>query len=369
MKKDDYLIVGAGLFGATFARIMTNYGFKCKIIDKRSHIGGNCHTENKCGINVHKYGPHIFHTNNENVWRFVNKFADFNRYTHTVKANYKHELYSMPINLNTIYKLWGVTSPQMATEMIKDKQVKINNPKNLEEWALSQVGQELYDLLIKGYTEKQWGKHPIELPASIIKRLPIRYNFNDNYFNDVYQGVPIGGYTKMFENMLDGIDVELNTDYIKDRDLYDHRFKKVVYTGPIDEFFRNFYGKLEWRSLRFEDKIFNIDDYQGTAIINYTHKDIPFTRIIEHKHFENTVNGVTVITKEFPMNYAEGMEKYYPVNDKKNNNLFTQYMKYYNKNKFIFGGRLAEYKYYDMHQVIGSAMKKAKNELEQMSML
>ena len=364
MTKPDYLIVGAGMFGATFARIMTDHGYTCKVIDKRPHIAGNCYTEKKCGIDIHKYGAHIFHTNNKDVWNFVNQFAEFNRYTHIVKANYKHSLYSMPINLNTLNEVWGVTSPEMAKEVLLEKQIKIENPQNLEEWALSQVGEQLYKLLIKGYTEKQWGKDPKELPASIIKRLPIRFNFNDHYFRDKYQGIPIEGYTSLVSNMLDGIDVELGEDYLENRDLYNQRFKKVVYTGPIDEFFRNFYGKLEWRSLRFEEKVYNIDDYQGTSVVNYTHKDIPFTRIIEHKHFNNTANGITVISKEYSQTYKEGLEKYYPVNDKKNNDLYKEYIRHYDKNKFIFGGRLAEYVYYDMHQVIASAMKKAKNELE-----
>jgi len=364
--KKDYLIVGAGTFGATFARKMTDAGKSCVVIDRRNHIAGNAYTKEKNGIHVHKYGAHIFHTNNKPVWDFVNQFADFNRYTHKVKANNKHEMYSMPINLNTLNQIWGVTSPQMAKELIETKKIKIEKPRNLEEWALSQVGEEIYNLLIKDYTAKQWGRDPKDLPASIIKRLPIRFSYNDNYFSDSYQGIPIGGYTQLFKNMLDGIEVQLDTDYILNRDLYNNRFKKIVYTGAIDEFFRNFYGKLEWRSVSFEERVFNTDDYQGTSVVNYAHKDIPFTRIIEHKHFDSKTadRGVTIISKEYSTEYSEGKEKYYPINDKKNNNLFNKYMKFYEKDKYIFGGRLAEYTYYDMHQVIASALKKAQKELE-----
>ena len=358
MTKIDFLIVGAGLYGSTFAREMTDAGYSCKIIDKRHHIGGNCYTEKKCGIDVHKYGPHIFHTNNQGVWEFVNRFAEFNRYTHTCKANYKHNLYSMPINLNTINPVWGVTSPQMAREMIKDQQSIIKDPKNLEEWALANVGEKLYKLLIKGYTEKQWGKKATELPASIIKRLPIRFTYNDNYFDDLYQGIPVNGYTDMFKNMTYDIEIELNVDYLKDRDKWDSMAKKVVYTGAIDEFFEYKYGDLEWRSLRFEEQTYNIDDYQGTSIINYTHRDIPFTRIVEHKHFNKTGGGITVISKEYPLKYSRGLERFYPINDERNNALYEKYKKLIDS-KYIFGGRLGRYKYYDMHQVIGSALRRA----------
>jgi len=359
MTKIDYLVVGAGFFGSTFARIMTDKGKKCLVIDKREHIGGNCYTEKKFDIDVHKYGPHIFHTNNEDVWNFVNQFSDFNRYTHTCKANYKHKLYSVPINLNTLNQLWGVVSPQMAKELIEEKRLNTSDPSNLEDWILSQVGEEIYRLLIKGYTEKQWGRPPRELPASIIKRLPIRFTYNDNYFDDLYQGIPIDGYTYLFENMLDGIDLELGVDYISNRNYYDKIAKKVVYTGPIDEFFSNMYGSLEWRSLRFEQRVFNVDNYQGTSIVNYTHRDIPYTRIVEHKHFTNIKCGVTVISKEYPQEYKKGREKYYPILNKKNLELYAKYKEKIDKNKYIFGGRLAEYRYYDMHQVIGSALKKA----------
>jgi UDP-galactopyranose mutase len=354
----DYLIVGAGLFGSTFARLATDYGKSCLIIDKRSHIAGNCFTENIEGINIHKYGPHIFHTSNQFVWDFVNKFAKFNNFILSPKAMFGGKMYSLPFNMNTFYEMWGTCVPKHA-KIIIERQKFQGTPSNLEEQALSLVGKDIYQTLIEGYTTKQWGRNPKELPSFIIKRLPLRYTFDNNYFNDKYQGIPIGGYTKMFEKILDGIEVKLNIDYFSNKEYFNSLAKKVVYTGCIDEFFDYEFGELEYRSLEFKQEILDIENYQGCAQINYTDMSQPYTRIIEHKHFETTLTEKTVITKEYSQEYKKGLVPYYPINDEKNQNT---YKKYQEKSKmltnFIFGGRLSEYKYMDMHIVIESAMNK-----------
>jgi UDP-galactopyranose mutase len=360
--KYDYLIVGCGLFGATFARLATDAGKSCLIIDKRNHIGGNCYTENIEGINVHKYGAHIFHTSNKIVWNFINRFAEFNNYINSPKAVSKSRIYSLPFNMNTFYELWGVSSPEKVKEIIENQRFH-GLPKNLEEQALSLVGEDIYYTFIKDYTEKQWGKQAKDLPSFIIKRLPLRFTFDNNYFNDRYQGIPIGGYTNIFKNMLDNIEVRTNADYFKDRDYFNSLAHKVVYTGCIDEFFGYEYGELEYRSLRFDEEILDTVNYQGNAVFNYCDKDVPYTRVYEHKHFEKIVTEKTVISREYPLKYERGRIPYYPINDKKNSNIYSQYFK---KSKsltnIIFGGRLAEYKYMDMHVVIESAMNKFKGE-------
>lgn len=353
----DFLIVGAGLFGATFARIATDDGYNCLVIDKRDHIAGNCYTENIAGINVHKYGPHIFHTNDAGVWKFVNRFTSFNDYVHTIKANYRGELYSFPINLLTLQQICGITTQQEADKYFRSIK-KLQNPKNLEEWAINEVGEDIYHILIEGYTAKQWNKHPSELPASIIKRIPVRNTFDDRYFSDTYQGIPIGGYTKLVENMLDGIKVILKADYLTNRGWWDRIARRIVYTGPIDEFFNLILGKLDWRSLRFEQSLIQSPVFQGTSIVNYTHIDVKHTRIVEYKYFDKLSSSQTVITTEFPQDYEDGLERFYPVNSTLNNELFGRYQSLIDTNKFIFGGRLAEYRYYDMHQVIASAIHK-----------
>ena len=361
-KEYDYLIVGAGLFGSIFARELTNGGFKCLVIDKRNHIGGNCYTEDVNGINVHKYGPHIFHTSDDKVWNYINKYCDFNNFVNRPKVNYGGKIYSFPINLMTIYQLYNCSTPAEAKAKLESVKVDIPNPKNLEEWVLSQVGPELYETFIKGYTTKQWNTDPKNLPTSIIKRLPIRLNYDDNYFFDKYQGIPIGGYTQIFDKLLDGIDVRLGVNYFDDKLELDSLAKKIVYTGPIDLFYGYRYGKLGYRSLEFETQILDTEDFQGNALINYTEERVPYTRIIEHKHFEFGKQKHTVITKEYPRN--EG-EPFYPINDTENNNRYNQYKKLMEtETKYIFGGRLADYKYYDMHQVIASALKRVDDEYE-----
>lgn len=360
----DYLIIGSGLFGSIFARQLTDAGAKCLVIDKRKHIGGNCYTSDVGGIHVHDYGPHIFHTSNKAIWDYMNRWTQFNHFVYRPKVNYKGKLYSFPINLFTMYQLWGTKTPEEAEKKLKEVRVSIQTPKNLEEWILSQVGEEIYQTFIYGYTKKQWGRHPNDLPSFIIKRLPIRLTMDDNYFEDNYQGIPIGGYTKIFKNLLKGIPVETGVDYLKDRKYLDSIAKKIVYTGPIDEFFDYELGTLEWRSLKFEHEIHQINDIQGNAVINHTEETLSYTRTIEHKHFEFGKQSHTVLTKEYPQNWDKDKEKFYPINDETNNELYSLYKQKVDTSKYIFGGRLADYKYYDMHQVVGSALVRSKGELE-----
>lgn len=367
----DYLVVGSGLFGAVFARQATDAGKKVLVIDKRPNIAGNVYTEKVEGINFHKYGAHIFHTNNTEVWNYVNRFATFNRFTNSPVANYKGELYSMPFNMYTFNKMWGVVTPEEAAAKIEEQRQEITGePQNLEEQAISLVGRDIYEKLVKGYTEKQWGRDCKELPAFIIKRLPVRLTFDNNYFNALYQGIPIGGYTKMVANLLDGIDVQLNEDYLVDRAKWDALADKVVYTGAIDAFFNYSLGNLEYRSVRFENEVLDIPNFQGNAAVNYTDRETPWTRIIEHKWFEfgKDENGndlpKTVISREYSSEWRPGDEPYYPVNDEKNGALYKEYRALADKeDKVIFGGRLGEYKYYDMDAVIASALECAKKEL------
>ncbi|WP_251555093.1 UDP-galactopyranose mutase [Neobacillus muris] len=357
----DYLVVGSGLFGAVFAYEAAKRGKKVKVIDKRNHIAGNIYTEEIEGINVHKYGAHIFHTNSKEIWDYVNQFAEFNRYTNSPIANYRGEIYNMPFNMNTFNKLWGVVTPEEAKAKIEELKAAAGseNPKNLEEQAISLVGTDIYQKLVKGYTEKQWGRKANELPAFIIKRLPVRFTYDNNYFNDRYQGIPIGGYTQIVEKMLTSnlIDVELEQDFFEKKEEHLKTFPKIVYTGMIDQFFDYQFGTLEYRSLQFETSVMDKENYQGNAVVNYTDAETPYTRIIEHKHFEFGHQPKTVITKEYPRNWEKGDEPYYPMNDKKNNGIFNKYRELAEKTpNVIFGGRLGMYKYYDMHQVIGAAL-------------
>ena len=358
--KYDYLIVGSGLFGSTIANRLKKEGKKVLVIEKRNHIGGNVYTENVEGINVHKYGAHIFHTDYKDVWDYVNSFVEFNRYTNSPVARYKNEIYNMPFNMNTFSKIWSdVITPEDALRHINEEKKEITEePKNLEEQAISLVGRTIYEKLVKCYTEKQWNRDCKDLPAFIIKRLPVRLTYDNNYFNDRYQGIPIGGYTLLVERMLEGIEVQLNTEYLSNKEKYDSMANKVIYTGPLDEYFNYSLGELEWRSLRFENKIYDTDNYQGNAVINYTSHDVEYTRSIEHKHFEFvTDNKKTIVTYEYPADYKEGMEKYYTINDDKNNALADKYRELAEKEEnVIFGGRLAEYKYYDMDDVIKRAL-------------
>ena len=371
MKQYDYLIVGSGLFGATFAYLAKKRGKKCLVIDKRSHLGGNIYCENIEGINVHKYGAHIFHTNNKEVWQYITQFAEFNRFTNSPVANYKGELYSLPFNMYTFNKMWGVVTPEEAAAKIEEQRQEIKGePKNLEEQAISLVGRDIYEKLIKGYTEKQWGRPCNELPSFIIKRLPVRLTFDNNYFNALYQGIPMGGYTKMVENMLEGIEVRLNTDYLENKEELDSLADKVVYTGPIDAYFNYKLGTLEYRSVRFETEVLDKPNFQGNAAVNYTDAETPWTRIIEHKWFEfgkdDQGNDIpkTVISREYSSEWKLGDEPYYPVNDEKNGALYAEYKKLAEKEeKVIFGGRLGEYKYYDMDAVIASALERCEKEL------
>jgi len=371
MKKYDYLVVGSGLYGSVFANQAKNYGKKVLIIEKRNHIAGNIYTEQIEKINVQKYGAHIFHTNYQEIWNYVNKFAKFNRYTNSPIANYKGELYSLPFNMYTFNKMWGCANPQDAQEIINQQKKEISGiPKNLEEQAISLVGRDIFEKLIKGYTEKQWGRDCKYLPAFIIKRLPIRFTFNNNYFDALYQGIPIGGYTKMISNMLNGIEIKLNTDYLKNRHELNALAEKVIYTGAIDAYFDYSFGALEYRKVYFENKILDIANFQGNAVVNYTDREIPWTRIIEHKWFEfgKDENGCdipkTVISKEFSQEWKLGDEPYYPVNDDKNNLLYSKYKDLAQKEQNIyFGGRLGEYKYYDMDTVISSALAFCNKEL------
>ncbi len=367
MKQYDFIIIGSGLFGAVFAREATRKGKKCLVIDKRNHAGGNVYCENIEGINVHRYGAHIFHTNDKEIWDYVNSFVEFNRYTNSPIACYQNELYNLPFNMNTFYQLWGTKTPKEAQQKIKDQiaHLNITTPQNLEEQALSLVGTDIYEKLIKGYTEKQWGRSAKELPAFIIKRLPVRFTYDNNYFNDKYQGIPIGGYNKLIDGLLDGIEVRLNVDYFKDREYFNGLAEKVVFTGKIDEYYGFQYGELEYRSLRFEDELHEQQNYQGNAVVNYTDREVPYTRIIEHKHFEFGTQPKTIITKEYSLEWSKGMEPYYPVNDQRNSEMFKKYKTLAEQEeKVIFGGRLAEYIYYDMHQVIGSALVSVKRNIQ-----
>lgn len=366
----DYLIVGSGLFGATFAHLAHKDGKKCLVIEKRSHLGGNVYCEEIEGIHVHKYGAHIFHTNNKEIWDFVNGIVPFNRYTNCPVANYKGRLYNLPFNMNTFYQMWGVTTPEQATAKIEEQKAEalakmksegVTEPRNLEEQALTLVGHDIYERLIKGYTEKQWGRPCTELPAFIIKRLPVRLIFDNNYFNDAYQGIPIGGYNKLIDGLLEGIECRVDTDFFDDREHWMSIASKVVFTGPIDAFYDYRFGQLDWRTVRFEQETLNMPNYQGNAVVNYTDRETPYTRIIEHKHFESFGNAVyenphTVIFREYSTEWKPGMEPFYTVNDEKNSQLYLKYKALADKEeRVVFGGRLAEYKYYDMAPVMERA--------------
>lgn len=365
MKKYDYILVGSGLYSGVFAWFAKQKGKKCLVLEKRDHIGGNVYCENTEGIHVHKYGAHIFHTSNKEVWQFVNSLAEFNRYTNSPVANYKGEMYNMPFNMNTFSKMWNISTPAEAKKIIEEQKKEITGePKNLEEQAISLVGREIYEKLVKGYTEKQWGRDCTALPSFIIKRLPVRYTYDNNYFNDLYQGIPIGGYNVIIDRLFEGCDIETGVDYLEKKEYYDGLGEKIVYTGTIDAYYKYQFGKLEYRSLRFESEVLDEENHQGVAVVNYTDRETPYTRIIEHKHFEFGTQPKTVITREYPVTWQEGMEPYYPVNDEKNQALYQKYAKLAEKEEHvIFGGRLGEYKYYDMDKVIASAMACAKEEL------
>lgn len=372
MIKYDFLVVGSGLYGATFACLAHRQGKKCLMIDKRTHLGGNIYCENVAEINVHKYGAHIFHTSNKRIWDFVNSVVEFNRYTNSPVANFKGRLYNLPFNMNTFYQMWGVTTPEQAIKKIEEQKEEvmknmqaqgIDTPRNLEEQALLLVGKDIYERLIKGYTEKQWGRKCAELPAFIIKRLPVRLVFDNNYFNDKYQGIPIGGYNRLIDGLLEGIECKTEVDFFENREYWSSVADKIVFTGKIDEFFDYRFGKLAYRTVRFEEEILDTANYQGNAVVNYTEAEIPYTRIIEHKHFESFgqevyENPKTVISKEYSVEWEEGMEPYYPVNDSQNSSLYQKYKELADKEKnVIFGGRLAEYKYYDMAPIIEAVFK------------
>lgn len=364
--KYDYLVVGAGLYGAVFAYEAKKKGKTCLVIDKRDHIAGNIYCENVSGINVHKYGAHIFHTSDKKIWEYVNQFAEFNNYINSPVARYKNELYNLPFNMNTFSKMWNIATPQEAKDIIASQiaDLNITEPKNLEEQALSLVGKDVYEKLIKGYTEKQWGRDCKDLPSFIIKRLPLRFIYDNNYFNDRYQGIPIGGYTKIVEKMLDGIEVRLNTNYLDNREEFDAMADKIVYTGMIDQFYDYKLGVLEYRSVRFETEELPMENYQGNAVVNYTEREVPYTRIIEHKHFEFGKQPTTIISREYSSEWKKGDEPYYPVNNDKNNALYQQYKELADKeHKVIFGGRLGGYKYYDMDKVIAAALQMCEKEL------
>lgn len=360
MKKYDYIIIGAGLFGAVFAQQAKANGKRCLVIDRRKHIGGNCYTENIDGINVHKYGAHIFHTANQKVWKYINGFAEFNNYVNSPIADYKGELYSLPFNMNTFYKLWGVKTPAQAKEVIEQQRAAyahITEPKNLEEQALTLGGKDIYEKLIKGYSEKQWGMSADKIPAFVIRRLPFRFTYDNNYFNDPYQGIPIGGYTRIFEKLLEGIEVQLGVDFFDQKEYFEFLGHKIVYTGAIDAFFDNQFGVLEYRTVSFKTERLEIEDFQGNAVFNYTDSQVPYTRIIEHKHFEFGKQPFTIISHEYSKAFEMGDEPYYPVNDDKNTELYLKYHAQADKlTNYIFGGRLAEYKYYDMDKVIEQAL-------------
>lgn len=377
MRQYDFLIVGAGLYGATFAYLAHKQGKKCLVIDKRSHLGGNVYCENVEGINVHKYGAHIFHTSNKKVWQFVNSIVEFNRYTNCPVANYQGKLYNLPFNMNTFYQMWGVRTPEEAKRKIEAEKLKVKaelsgrEPRNLEEQALLLVGRDIYERLIKGYTEKQWGRKCTELPAFIIKRLPVRLVFDNNYFNDKYQGIPIGGYNRLIDGLLGGVETKTGVDFFENRAYWEGVADKVVFTGKIDEYFGYCYGKLEYRTVRFEEERMDTPNYQGNAVVNYTDRDVPYTRVIEHKHFEMFGQEVydclhTVISREYSTEWKDGMEPYYPVNDEKNNRLYVRYKELAEQEpNVIFGGRLAEYKYYDMAPVMEAAFRQFAKEEQQ----
>lgn len=365
MREYDYLIVGAGLFGAVFAHEAGKRGKKCLVIEKRSHIAGNIYTEDVNGIQVHKYGAHIFHTSDEEVWQYVQQFAEFNHYINSPVAVYKDELYNLPFNMNTFSKMWGIATPKEAEEIINRQKAAVKGePKNLEEQAISLVGEDIYKKLIKGYTEKQWGRDCKDLPAFIIKRLPVRYTYDNNYFNDLYQGIPIGGYNVLINALFEGCDVELGVDYNEEKEKYNALGEKVLYTGMLDAYYGYRFGKLEYRSLKFETEVLDEKNHQGVAVVNYTDRETPYTRIIEHKHFEFGTQEKTVITKEYPTDWEEGMEPYYPVNDDKNQELYQKYRNLADEEHLLLGGRLAEYKYYDMDKVIESAFQLVEKELQ-----
>lgn len=361
----DYLVVGSGLYGAVFAHEAKKKGKKVLVIEKRDHIGGNIYTEKVEGINVHKYGAHIFHTSDKKIWDYVNQFTEFNNYINAPVARYKDEIYNLPFNMNTFSKMWNISTPKEAKEIIEKQRGEIKGePQNLEEQAISLVGRDIYEKLIKGYTEKQWERDCTEIPAFIIKRLPVRFTYDNNYFYDRYQGIPVDGYTAIIERMLDGIEIRTNVDYLEDKEEYDKLADKVVYTGPIDAYFGYKLGTLAYRSISFENEILDIDNYQGNAVVNYTEREVPYTRVIEHKHFEFGTQPKTVISKEYSREWKLGDEPYYPVNDAINNELFGEYRELADKeSKVIFGGRLGEYKYYDMDKVITAALSKVKEEL------
>ena len=373
MRPYDYLIVGAGLFGSTFAYFARKRGKRCLVIDKRPHLGGNIYCEENEGINVHKYGAHIFHTSNKEVWNFVNSIVEFNRYTNSPVANYQGKLYNLPFNMNTFYQMWGVRTPEEAKAKIEEQKAEameamraagVKEPRNLEEQALTLIGKDIYVRLIKGYTEKQWGRKCTELPAFIIKRLPVRFVFDNNYFNDTYQGIPVGGYNKLIEGLLEGVETRMNVDFFADRTYCESLADKIVFTGKIDEFYGYCFGKLEYRTVRFEEEIHECCNYQGNAVVNYTEYEVPYTRIIEHKHFEFGTQEKTVISREYSAAWKKGDEPYYPVNDAKNNALYQKYeARAEEEEKVIFGGRLGKYKYYDMHHVVAEALDCVEKEL------
>lgn len=361
----DYLIVGAGLFGSVFARQIMDCGKSCLIVEKREHIGGNVYTDYLEGIHVHKYGAHIFHSSIKKSWDYIRKFAEFNNFINSPIAYYKGEVYNLPFNMNTFHQMWGVVTPEEAQEIIRSQQGKLGRePQNLEEHAISLVGVDVYNKLIKGYTEKQWGRACCELPANIMRRIPVRFIYDNSYYDTLYQGVPIGGYTQIIEKLLDGADILLNTDFLAEKNSLSKRFKKMVYTGTIDSFYDYCFGALEYRGLRFETEVKKIKNYQGNAVVNYTEREVPFTRIIEHKHFEYGVQENTVITREYPQMWKIGEEPYYPINDQRNNQLYLKYKKLSEKEKnVVFGGRLGSYTYYDMGEVINAALMLAEKEL------
>lgn len=362
----DYLIVGSGLFGSIFAFEARKKGYSCLVVEKRGHVGGNIYTKEVEGIQVHEYGAHIFHTSNNEVWEYIRQFAEFNRYTNSPIAYYKGEIYNMPFNMNTFNKMWGVVTPEQARKKITEQIEKygVAEPKNLEEQAINLVGKDIYEKLVKGYTEKQWGRRATELPPEIIRRLPVRMTYDNNYFNDCYQGIPIGGYTQMIERMLDGIEVRLDTDYLEEKEELDNICHKIVYTGPIDAYYDYKYGELEYRSVRFETEVLDEENHQGNAVVNYTEYEVPYTRIIEHKHFEFGTQPKTVVSKEYSAPWKRGDEPYYPVNNERNNLLYEKYASdAAREEKVIFGGRLGKYKYYDMHHIVAEALACARENL------